>query len=74
MSSGYQDLELKQRVPQDVIFQLHEPGNWVIYNVFTQDSLAVTPSVRSALSVLSQNKPIKDITHQYATERRPLPP
>ncbi len=41
--------------PADVIIQLHESGHWILYNVFTQDSLAVNSAVLEVLRFLKSN-------------------
>ncbi len=60
-----EEKEFFLKVPKDVIIQLHESGNWIIYNVFTQDSLAVTTEVISILSFFISNRGINDIALQY---------
>ncbi len=54
-------LKAALKVPNDVIIQLHESKHWVLYNVFTQDSLAVTTNVLEVLSLLTSEESIEKI-------------
>jgi len=45
-------------IPYDVIAQLHESGNWILYNVFTLDAVAVSPETPCALSMLNTGKKV----------------
>ncbi len=49
------------KVPQDVIIQLHQSSNWILYNVFTQDSLAVNTPVLEVLNQLTSGKSLSSI-------------
>lgn len=49
------------KVPQDIIIQLHESGHWILYNVFTQDSLAVTSAALGILRLFGEGKSIETI-------------
>ena len=53
--------EANLNVPSDVILQLHQSQHWILYNVFTQDSLAVNTDVLAVLSLLSSGEPIEKI-------------
>ncbi len=56
--------EAKLKVPSDVIIQLHQSKNWILYNVFTQDSLAVDTDVLGFLSLLTGDESLEKITSQ----------
>jgi len=45
-------------IPYDVIAQLHESGNWILYNVFTLDAVAVSPETPCALSMLNTGEKV----------------
>ncbi|MBS3124371.1 class I SAM-dependent methyltransferase [Candidatus Woesearchaeota archaeon] len=60
-------------VPKDVIIQVHSSGNWVIYNVFTQDSLAITTNGLRVLSLIEEEndkgKTINQIKQNFVDEK-----
>src|SRR3989338_9791977 len=56
------------KVPKDLIIQLHDSGNWILYNVFTQNSVAVNHTVLKLLSLLSLGKSLKEIAKSIEVE------
>ena len=56
------------KVPKDLIIQLHDSGNWILYNVFTQNSLAVNNTVLKLLSLLSLEKKLEEISKSLEIE------
>ena len=54
MITENKNFKKEPNIPQDIIIQLHKSGHWIIYNVFTQDSLAVTTSTLNVLSLLNK--------------------
>ncbi len=53
------------KMPQDIIAQLDNSGHWILYNVFTQDTLAVCSNTMMALSLLQQGCDISDIDAKF---------
>ena len=53
-------------VPQDVIFQLDPSGNFIVYNVFTQDTLAASASTLAVLSQLASGKVVREVSRTWA--------
>ena len=44
------------QIPSDIIIQLTNSGNWVVYNVFTRDGLGVTGKTLELLKNINQGK------------------
>ena len=68
MITENKNFKKEPNIPQDIIIQLHKSGHWIIYNVFTQDSLAVTTSTLNVLSLLNKGNTVTEIAKQYEKE------
>jgi len=53
------------RITEDVIFQIDRSGNWILYNVFTHDTVVAEPALLPVLSELGQI-PVKTFIKKYA--------
>ena len=57
--------ENKLIIPLDVIIQLEYQGRWILYNVFTRDSLAVTTITLEVLDLLSKGNTPFDLEKRF---------
>ena len=53
------------QIPSDIIIQLTNSGNWVVYNVFTRDGLGVTGKTLELLKNINQGKSKDEINQIF---------
>ena len=54
------------QIPSDIIIQLTNSGNWVVYNVFTRDGLGVTGKTLELLKNINQGKSKDEIISNFS--------
>lgn len=54
------------KIPNDVICQIHNEGNWILYNVFTRNALAVTNESLQVLQYINQKKSEEEICSYFS--------
>ncbi len=54
------------RIPSDIIIQPDSSGNWIIYNVFTQNTLAVDNNTIALLGLIAKGEAMPEIKNKYS--------
>lgn len=57
------------KIPQDIIIQPDNSGNWILYNVFTLNTIAVTNNTLELLSLISSGKKLEEIKKKYSKKK-----
>ena len=56
------------RITEDVIFQIDRSGNWILYNVFTHDTVVAEPALLPVLTtcrILPTSLPLNHLSNVF---------
>jgi SAM-dependent methyltransferase len=56
------------KIPKDIIIQSDDSGRWILFNVFTYNTIATTTETMKVLSLVSKGSEPEEIKKQYQSE------